>query len=206
MPFAACRSGELAATTRAYSSSKRSVEPVMLGLTISQKNPPTISKRLAAIASMMATSLKNTDLRMAGRRSYSVKATSDEYVTSPSHSTNKDRLFRIISEFLPNAAHQNVDRAVVSFPIDASRLVHDAIATEDPASISREQPQQFELRSGLTQVVPSQTRRAVHPAHFQLADSQNVFFLGVCAPSQYRLDTRHEFAWFKWLGHIIVRA
>src|SRR5262245_28519027 len=119
MRFAACRSSEFAATTRAYSSRRRSVELVMLGETISQKKPATISKRLAAMDSMMATSLKNTDLRIAGGCSYSVKAPSDEHVTGSPHSTNKDGLFWIISEFLPNAADQNVNRAVVSFPIDA---------------------------------------------------------------------------------------
>src|SRR5262249_49272417 len=149
-------------------------EMARLGLAISQKKPATITKRLAAMVSIMVTSLKNTDLRMGARPSYSVKAASDEHVSSAAHSTNEDWLLGIISEFLANAADQNVNRPVVGFPIDAPGLIHNAIAGEDPAAISHKKAEQFELRGGQSEIVSFQAGRTRHPTHFQGADPQSV--------------------------------
>src|SRR6266481_9934180 len=97
MFFADSKFGELAASTRVYSSTACSEDDRVLGKTTSAKKPVTIRSKRAITPSMMANSLENIERRHRGFHSRSIIAASNEEVTDPAHSTNKNRLFGIIA-------------------------------------------------------------------------------------------------------------
>src|SRR5258708_1364147 len=132
------------------------------GETSRTKTPLTISKRLVAMASMMASSLANIDTRGRGARLPSVIVASDEDVARPANRPYEAGPFRVVSQFLAQAADQNIDGAVVYCPINPASLVHDSVATQNVSAVPEEQPQQFKLRRSQLEVVslpPSRPRR-----------------------------------------------
>ena len=68
-------------------------------------------------------------LRCPPRRQRSLAA-ADEPVADAAHGPDEARPPRVVAELLAQAADQHVDRAVVGFPVDAARLVQDALAGE----------------------------------------------------------------------------
>jgi hypothetical protein len=70
------------------------------GATTNQKNKVTRSSRHAAIVTMMARSLANTEL---------LTTSSDKAVADPSHGPDEERLLRIIAKLLAQSTNQDVD-------------------------------------------------------------------------------------------------
>jgi hypothetical protein len=72
-------------------------------------------------------------------------AASDESVPRASDGLDERWRFRIITELLPQSAHEDIDRAIVGFEIDPVRCVENAIATEDAPTIPHQQLKQLEF-------------------------------------------------------------
>src|SRR5262245_17748439 len=135
--FAASRSGLVAATARAYSRTSAVTFEIRLGPPTIQKKIDTMISRLIAIVTMMVTSLTNTDRRMRvtgyGTKAISgiVVLSADEAVAGAAHGPDQRRPPRIVAQLLTQAADRDVDRSVVRLPVEAARLVHQAIARKD---------------------------------------------------------------------------
>src|SRR5262245_37166778 len=107
---------------------------------MNQKNPPTSSSRLAAIVSMTATSLPKIDVD--GR---SIMPASGEAIANPADGSNEGRMFRVVAELLPNAAHEHVDGPVVRLCFHPAHGLDDAISGQDTPAVSYKQAEQLEL-------------------------------------------------------------
>src|SRR5256885_6777346 len=112
--------------------------------------------RLTAMTSMMATSLPKIDVcRSRGL----VRAASDELIAGPADGADERGALGVVAQLLAQAADQHVDGAVVSVPVNAAGLVHDALAAEDAAAAADEESQQLELCSGQVELHSLQSRR-----------------------------------------------
>src|SRR5262245_1731408 len=100
--LAVSTSGLAAAIVRASSSSTRSMVEFTVGLTTNQKKPPTRSNRLAAIVTMTATSLPNTDV---DRRS--ITTASREAIANAPDRTDECRMFGVVAELLAHTADED---------------------------------------------------------------------------------------------------
>src|SRR3954451_22224957 len=112
----------------------RSMSPCTRRVTNSQKKRLTITSSAQPSATMIVTSLTNTESR-SGPRS-SVTGATDEAVAHSPHRSDERRPFGIVAELLAKPAHQHVDRAIERFPGDVVRSLDDPLATQHPSTIA----------------------------------------------------------------------
>src|SRR5260221_10195933 len=158
------------------------------------KKNATMSMRLAARPSMMTTTLAKMDTRMPGTRKRSLTVAADEAVARSAHGLDEDRPPSVVAELLPQAADENVDRPVVGVPVDASGLVQDALASEDPTAVAHEEREQLELRGGELEGAPPEVDGAGGEAHLQVPHSRALFVIALRRPPQDSLDSSDQLA------------
>src|SRR5262245_25465080 len=107
---------------------------------MNEKKPPTSSRRLAAIVTMTATSLPNTDVE---RRS--ITTASREAIANAPDRTDECRMFGVVAKLLAHTADEDVDGPVVRLRLDATHGFHDAISRQDTPAVSYEKAQHLEL-------------------------------------------------------------
>src|SRR5712691_2638366 len=128
-----------------YSCTTPSIEAFITGPRYRRKKPKTSTSRMAASASMIATSLVNTDWRTCRSQARSLIASPDEPVPDPAHRADKRRLFGIVTELLSKSTDEDIDGSVVGVPVDAACSVQDSITTEHAPAIAHEHSEQVEL-------------------------------------------------------------
>src|SRR5262249_11063603 len=171
-----------------------------VGLTMNQKNPPTRSSRLAAIVTMTATSLPNTEVD--GR---SLTTASYEAIANAPDRTDERRMFGVVPQLLAHPADEHVDRSVERLRIDAAHGFHDAIACHDTPAVSDEQAQQLELGGRQRERSPLEGGRLGRPVHLQGTHADDVIGLR-CAAAQHRLHARDELTRLERFREVIVGA
>src|SRR5260370_40789008 len=156
------------------------------------------------MASMMASSLANSDFRRRGVWWRSVIAASDEDIARPANGPYEAGPFRVVAQFLAQAADQNINRAVVCCPINSASLIHDSVASQNTSAIPEEKPKQFELRRSQLEVVSLHPRRARRPTHIQRSDAETFQSISARASTQHGLNAGNQLAGFKRVGQIVV--
>ena len=82
-----------------------------------------MTSKVTAMTIMMVSSRAKIDTRTRGLRSGT--RASDEDVSGSANGANETRVLGIVTEFLAQAADQHIDGAIVRFPVDSTRAVHD---------------------------------------------------------------------------------
>src|SRR5215813_7698938 len=113
-----------------------SAERFIAGSIRNMKNQVTRASRATAMVIMMASNFAKIDLRIAA---------ADEPVTGTANGADEARALRVVAKLLAETADQDVDGAVVRVPVDAARLVHDAVAREYAPAVAQQQPEKLEL-------------------------------------------------------------
>src|SRR6266508_257319 len=170
-----------------YSCTTPSIDAFITGPRYKRKKAATSASRIAAIESMTATSLVNTDWRPA--RSF-IRA-SDKPVARSSNRLDKRRFSGIVTEFLPHSADEDIDGSIVGVQIDPVCFVQYAIATEDTSPIPHEQTEQLEFRRREREQSPIQPRRGRRPVDLQWTRADAILLTRFGAPSQHRLHASH---------------
>src|SRR5262249_59298678 len=155
--------------------------------------------------SITATSLANTESRTTNVPSRSVTAISREAVADAANRADERRAFCVVTQLLPNAADEDVDRPIVGIRIEASHGLHDPIASEHAAAVAHQQSQHLELGGRQRQWLPFQGRRPRGPVHLQRAEPEDLILVARAA-AEHRLPARDELARLERLGDVIIRA
>src|SRR5262245_5030413 len=131
-----------------------------LGLTKNQKKTATSSSRLAAVVSITAMSLAKTESRTTKGPVRSAMAISGEAVADPAHRPDERPAPVIVTQLLPKAADEDVDRPVIRLRVEPAHGLHDPIARQHAAAIANEKAQQLELGGRQRQCLPLDRCRA----------------------------------------------
>src|SRR5215210_1014933 len=190
----------------------RRFDVVKLGRTKSPKTLETTSSRLTAVAAMITRSLTKMErCSPAWKASLDIAASvsasaANEAVARPPHGQDEGGPPGVVAELLAQAADQDVDRAVVRLPIDAARLVEDAVAAQHTAPVPHQEPEQLELRGGQGERAPVEAGGAGGPAHLQRANAQALLAGRGGASPQHRLEAGDQLPWLERLRQIVVRS
>src|SRR5918996_5707934 len=143
------------------------MEAFISGPRYRRKKAATSASKLAAIVSMIATSLTKTDPPGAAR---SLIAAAYKAVPHAACGADERRMPRVVAKFLADATDQHVNRSIVRIPVDTARLVHDPVASQNTTSVPHQQAEQLEFRRCQRDHLTVKPRRRCGPIHLQGSD------------------------------------